>query len=122
MTTPPLSPAALEVLAAFAALPPADVARTAAHVRELAATAWDTYTLHDAAPALAELAEREDTERFDLIVAALADGNVSGVSFYGGVTCVYRLDGTDTDGTPWHHCLTHDALELSAEAPCGSAS
>lgn len=122
MMTPPLSPAALEVLAAFAALPPSDVARTAAHVRTLAATAGDAYTLHDAATALAELAGREDAERFDLIVAALADGEVSGVSFYGGVACVYRLDGTDTDGTPWHQCLTHDALEISAEAPCGNAS
>ena len=89
------------------------------------------YTLDDVAPALAELADAEILMRTDRLVAVerarlirkvIADGRVSGVSFYGGNTCVYVLDGTDTNGDEWHHCLTHGATELGPDAPCGSAS
>lgn len=32
--------------------------------------------------------------------------------------CEYVHDGTDTDGTEWHRCTTHDQLAPSDEAPC----
>jgi len=32
--------------------------------------------------------------------------------------CKYITDGTDTDGTVWHRCLTHDSVELSPDAHC----
>lgn len=35
--------------------------------------------------------------------------------------CIYELDGTDTDGTEWFLCLTHDDLALSPDAPCANA-
>lgn len=79
----------------------------------------------DVTPALAALAELADlgtpaaAERARLIREAVDDGEVSGVSLHGGRTCVYRLDGTDSDGAPWHHCLTHGALATSPNAPCG---
>lgn len=33
--------------------------------------------------------------------------------------CKYTPDGTDTDGTDYFHCLTHDRLEPSPDAHCG---
>lgn len=38
-----------------------------------------------------------------------------------GQGCVYIVDGTDTDGTVWHQCLTHDELALSPDAYCAKA-
>jgi len=32
--------------------------------------------------------------------------------------CKYITDGTDTDGTVWHRCLTHDELAPSADGAC----
>lgn len=36
--------------------------------------------------------------------------------------CVYVVDGTDTDGTVWHRCVTHDELAPSADAQCAMAA
>jgi hypothetical protein len=33
-------------------------------------------------------------------------------------TCEYVFDGTDTDGTKWYRCVTHDELAPSPDAPC----
>lgn len=35
--------------------------------------------------------------------------------------CVYVVDGTDTDGTVWHQCTTHNELAPSPDAPCAKA-
>ena len=32
--------------------------------------------------------------------------------------CEYEFDGTDTDGTKWYRCVTHDELAPSPDAPC----
>jgi hypothetical protein len=32
--------------------------------------------------------------------------------------CEYILDGTDTDGTEWYLCTTHNELAPSQDAPC----
>lgn len=36
--------------------------------------------------------------------------------------CVYVVDGTDTDGTVWHQCVTHDETTPSADAQCAMAA
>lgn len=36
--------------------------------------------------------------------------------------CVYVVDGTDTDGTVWHRCVTHDETAPSADAQCAMAA
>lgn len=85
-----------------------------------------------AIPALAALAELAELANIGapvaadmhvrLITEAVNDGEVSGFSMNGGRTCIYRLDGTDADGTPWHLCLTHGALATSPNTPCGVTS
>lgn len=32
--------------------------------------------------------------------------------------CEYIYDGTDTDGTRWYTCLTHNESAPSMDAPC----
>lgn len=34
--------------------------------------------------------------------------------------CAYVLDGTDTDGTDWHRCTTHDDVTVGEPPVCGA--
>lgn len=43
---------------------------------------------------------------------------MTGPSANAHAACEYVLDGTDTDGTEWYLCTTHDQLAPSDEAPC----
>lgn len=36
--------------------------------------------------------------------------------------CEYVVEGTDTDGTVWHRCATHDETAPSADAPCARSA
>lgn len=39
----------------------------------------------------------------------------------GDSDCLYVHDGTDTDGSEWWYCFTHDAQAPSPDAPCDRA-
>lgn len=39
-------------------------------------------------------------------------------AFGGAYDCEYEKDGTDTDGTTWYYCNTHDETAPSEDAPC----
>ena len=45
----------------------------------------------------------------------------TGTGIYGGGQCHYVFDGQDTDGTVFHHCIVHDSIEISPDAPCAAA-
>lgn len=50
-------------------------------------------------------------------VIHLVDGQ--DVAIFGGMgDCEYEHDGTDTDGTEWYLCTTHDEQAPSPDAPC----
>lgn len=40
----------------------------------------------------------------------------------GWMDCIYRLDGTDTDGTKFYRCVVHDSLTAGHEVSCEGAS
>lgn len=42
-------------------------------------------------------------------------------AFGGAYECEYEHDGTDTDGTEWYLCTTHDALNMGNTFQCEKA-
>lgn len=58
-----------------------------------------------------ELRHTAPYKALDLIIARL-----------GGLPpCEYTLEGTDTDGTDWYRCDTHDELAIGNQTPCAKA-
>lgn len=58
-----------------------------------------------------EVRHTEPWRALEIIVARLG----------GWPACEYIVEGTDTDGTVWYRCETHDELAPSPYAPCAKA-